>query len=219
MSNINKAIKPKWSLHDLYNNIEHGLYESYIVEFTDISGIEVDYYIRNEAAIDSDRLYGEPLYQNILYNPARRTKVLYDTTEEPTLTGPFGIVSEDQIQYAFQPKFTFSRDVSGSGHLPKPGDVIKTIWNDRAYELVDVGEEAHIFQLNKLVFEYILRPYRFSEQSGTAKAISPFNVDPTDQLDSTLISPLSAYGDNEFIEDESDAIDNYSDLDTSIYGY
>lgn len=219
MANINKAIKPNWALHDLYNNIEHDLFESYIVEFTDIAGIEVDYYIRNEDAIDSDRLYGEPLYQNILYNPARRTKVLYETTEEPTITGPFGIVSEDQIQYAFQPKFTFSRDVSGSGHLPKPGDVIKTVWNDRAYEVVDVGEEAHIFQLNKLVYEYILRPYRFSEQSSQAKAIGIFNVDPSPELDSTLITPLSAYGDNKFIEEESDSIDLYDDVDTGIYGY
>jgi hypothetical protein len=223
-----KLIKPKWELHDLNNNVEHELYESLIVEFTDISGIEVDFYIRNETGqTEIDHIYGEPLYQNTFWNPPRRTKVIYEVTEEPTLTDMFGIVSEDQVQYAFQPKFTFSRDVSGSVN-PKVGDVIKTIWNDRAYEVVDVGEEAHIFQLNKRVWEYILRPFRFSEQSDSARNISPFTFGPTEEIDISLEStPLTAaYAhdnntetENELIDKESNEIDNYSDVDTSVYGF
>ena len=44
MANINSLIKPNWKLHDLNNNPEHNLMRDYIVEFTDISGIEVWYY-------------------------------------------------------------------------------------------------------------------------------------------------------------------------------
>ena len=234
MANRSKLIKPKWQLHDLNANPEHDFYESTIVEFTDIAGIEVDYYIRNETGItEIDDIYGEPRYQNTFWNPPRRTKVLYDTTEEPTLTDVFGIVSEDQIQYAFQPKFTFSRDVSATVP-PNVGDVIRTVWNDRAYEVVDVGEEAHIFQLNKLVWEYILKPFRFSEQSDSARNITRPLSPPTEDYDDTETTPLTAaYAhsedstpgtgntetENETIEKESNEIDNYGDVDTSIYGF
>jgi hypothetical protein len=212
-------IKPKWSLHDLNNNIEHNLFQDMIVEFNDISGIEIDFYIRDEDIIDSDRLYGEPLYQNILYKGAQRTKMLYEVTEEPTLTTGFGINSEEIIQYGFMPKFTYTRDVSGSSP-PKPGDVIQTIWNERSYEIVDVGEEAHIFQLNKLVYEFILKPYRFSEQSQSAMDIET-DLGKFQFNDAAITSsnPTSAFGDNTFIESESDNIDSYGDVDTSIYGY
>jgi len=205
MANPLAVEKPEWELHHLNNNPEHNLYESYIVEFTDISGIVVDFYIR-DTSISLDTLYGESV--NTAYLTPQRTKIIYEVTEEISSTTPFGIVSEDMIQYGFMPKYTFSRDVSGSSGilLPKPGDVIKTIWNERAYEIVDVGEEAHIFQLKKLVYEFILKPFRFSEQSQSAKDI-------------TDSDPLSAFGDNNWIEDESDGIDNYTDVDEAIYGY
>ena len=159
----NNAIKPKFNLHDLNNNREHELFQQYIVEFNDIAGIEIDYYIRNEDAIESDRLYGEPLYQNILYNPARRTKMIYDITEESSLVNTFGATSEDMIQYGQVPKYTFSRDVS-AGYTPKAGDVLKTIWNDRAYEIVDVHRAGIIFQLEKPIWELIMKTYKFNEQ-------------------------------------------------------
>ncbi|MBU0847685.1 hypothetical protein KKH23_10905, partial [Patescibacteria group bacterium] len=105
----------------------------------------------------------------------------------------------------------FSRDVSG-GYEPKPGDVIQTLWNERSYEVVDVGAEGSIFQLKKMIWEFILKPYRFSDQSESAQDISW-------DVDSTLSEPLTAYGDNAWIEEESDDIDLYSDVDSSIYGF
>lgn len=209
MSDASRLIKPKWSLYDITpDNIEWSLYKDYIVEFTDIGGIEVDYWI-NDPHITMDTLYGESTRASF-FGPYR-TKFIYEVTEEPTITTGFGIVSEDIIQYAMIPKFTFSRDVS-AGREPTPGDVIETLWNSRQYEIVDTGEEAHIFQLGKFIYELILKPYRYSEQSDTAKSLlkSP---------DSTLTSPITAYGDNIFIEEESDEIDAYSDVDTSVYGF
>jgi hypothetical protein len=89
-----------------------------------------------------------------------------------------------------------------------------THWNNRAYEVVDVGEEEKIFQLKKMVWSFILKPYRFSEDSDISRTI-PMGRE-TGALDS---DPLSAYGDNEWIEEESDGIHNYPDVDESIYGY
>ena len=205
MANASKLIKPKWELYDLENNPEHKLFEDYIVEFTDIAGIKIEYYIRDEA-IEMDTLYGESV--NTKYLSGIESKLLYEPTEEPTLTSGFGINTEESIQYASMPKFMFSRDVS-AGYNPKPGDVIKTLWNSRTYEIADVHEEEQIFQLKKMAWGFILKAFRFSEQSVSSKNIS---VD----IDSTLTNALSAFGDNEWIENASD---ENVDYDNSIYGH
>jgi hypothetical protein len=236
MANQSQLIKPKWTLHDLNANPEHDLFQSYIVEFNDISGIEVDYYIRIEGVdTEIDHIYGEPLYQNTYWSTAHRTKLIYETTEEPSITDLFGTVSDDQIQFASMPKFTFYRDVNANAvdvtnvsAAPKAGDVIKTIWNDRAYEVVEVHEEIQVFQLNKQAYQFILKPFRFSEQGDSADSIAELTFEPTEFIDtSTESTPLTAtYAhtdntelENETIDKESDEIDDYSDVDTSIYGY
>lgn len=201
MANPFESSKPEWNMYDLEDNPEHKLFLGYITEFTDISGIVIDYYIR-DGSIPMDQLYGEST--NTEYLDPLRTKIIYEPTEEITSTTGFGIVSEDMIQYAFIPKYTFSRDVSGSIN-PKPGDVLKTLWNEQVYEIVDVGEEEKIFQLKKMIWELILKPFRFSDQSDSA--------------DITESAPISAWGDNAFIEEESNEIDDYSDVDEGVYGY
>jgi hypothetical protein len=179
------------------------------MEYTDIGGIKIIYYISSDDEFNMDRLYGEST--ETYYLSAGRSKVVYEPTEEPTITNSFGITSEESLQFAEIPKSTFSRDITGCDY-PKPGDAIKTLWNNRAYEVVDVSEETRIFQLKKLVYGFILKPFRFSEESNSAKEISP-------DLDSTLSAPSSAYGDNTFIEEQSDEIQNYGSVDESIYGY
>ena len=189
-------------------NREHDLFDSVIVEYNDVQGVEINYYIRDEN-ISMDRLYGESV--NTAYLGPYSTSMTYEVSDEATEMTAFGITSIDMIQYGWMPKATFTRDVSG-GYDPKPGDVIQTVWNERSYEIVDAGEEGSIFQLKKMVWEFILKPYRFSEQSDSAEDISY-------DVDSTLTEPLTAYGDNEWITDESDDIDIYSDVDQSIYGF
>lgn len=229
--------KPKLSIYQIAGNVEHNLFESLIVEYCDIAGFEVEYYVRDETTDDLDDLYGESLYQNTAFKPKKLTKVIYEVTEEPTITDGFGIHSEETIQYAFMPKHIFNRDVANplglndpnGDHQPVPGDVIKTIWNDRAYTIVDVAEESHIFQANKSIWEFILKPFRFSEESFSASAISPFDRPPTENRTDiqTMTTPLSAYGNNEYIENQSDDIYDYAndgdlapnDVDTSVYGY
>ena len=204
-------IKPKWQLYDIEDtNPEYELFDSTIVEFTDISGIIIQYFIRKET-VSMDQLYGEST--NTEYYDPLNTKIIYEVTEETTIINSFGISSEDMIQYAFMPKTTYTRDIRNTYDInPKPGDVIKTLWNNRAYEIADVGEEAHIFQLRKLIYEFILKPFRFSEQSESAKV-------PLKSPDSTYTSPITGYGDNEYVEEESDDVDTYGDVDTSVYGF
>jgi hypothetical protein len=213
------STKPLWQLHHLQDNVEHDLFESIIAEFTDISGVIARYYIRDESR-RKDYLYGE--------NPATRffgpyeTKLIYEPTDEPTLTTGFGINSEEVISWASTPKFTLSRDVS-AGYHPKPGDVILTIWNDRAYEIADVHEEEKIFQLKKMIWGFVLKPYRFSDESQSARNITRFTREPTDTnlVKDTTTEPLSAFGDNLDLEEESDDIFDYEDnnYDTNVYGY
>ena len=210
--------RPTWDLHQLVANPEHDLFVSVISEFTDISGILCSYYIRKD--VDSDYLYGESVKTK--YEGPYETKLIYEPTEEPTLTTGFGINSEEVISFASVPKFTFSRDVSG-GYHPKPGDAIITIFNNRAYEIADIHEEDKIFQLKKDIWSFVLKPYRFSDESDSARDISRFTREPTDpnRILDTTSSPLSAFGDNKELEEESDDIFDYgdSDIDTSIYGY
>jgi len=211
MTKISELIKPTWELYQINDNVEHDLFENYIVEFTDISGIKINYFILDENKVILDTLYGEAQKQNESYLGPFESKTVYDVTEETTLTNSFGINSEDIIQYLSIPKFTFSRDISAS-YEPKPGDVIQTLWNERNYEIVDVHEESRIFQLKKMAWEFLVKPFRFSSDTESAKSILK---DP----DSTMSNPLSAYGNNEWLEDESEKIHDYSDTDKSVYGY
>jgi hypothetical protein len=172
---------------------------------------------------------------------------------------------------------------------PMPGDVIKTLWNNRNYEVVDIGAEQSIFMGRKLIWEFILRPFRFSEQSLKAEEIYrskvtwnmvyiypdgltadvtyadgtevlgvPFDelgidaselacgstyhrnsdgsfdimtpsVDveedyfphPTYELTAKPVEDklITSFGDNEFVETESNRIDGYDNIDDIMFSY
>lgn len=200
--------KPLWSMYDVnISNPEHMLAESLITEYMDIIGVDIDYYIRDENIV-YDNLYGEHTMTG--YEEPKRTKLLYDVAEEPNLWSSFGMFGGDIIT-AQIPQYMFSRDVS-STILPKIGDVISILWypsstdrlvrDGREFEIVHVDDDDKIFTLKKLIWVFVLRPYRFSEQSQTAEDI-------------TESHPLSAYGDNEWIISESNEIrfDDYTDDD------
>jgi hypothetical protein len=238
MAKANKLRRPKFNLYEIRNNIEHELFETVSAEFCDVAGFEVEYYVlRNDVYLENgkvDDIYGEPKFQNITYDEVKKTKVIYQPTEEPTFTGMFGINSEEILQFASIPKLNFTRDVGTT--YPKPGDVIYTLWNDRAYEVVHVEEEEGMFLAAKFSWNFILRPFRYSDQTtegevdGTAPdEISTFKFAPAtpwrrnyvDDGRQTTTSPLSAFGDNKAIEEESDGIYDYTEIDsdTNVYGY
>lgn len=194
--------KPLWNLHNLQGNVEHDLMQSLIMEYTDISGIEIEYYTRSASA-SFDVLYGEN--DSVKFDDPKTSKILYDVDVEPNIMTAFGMFGNDSITIQM-PQSTFYRDVSKTVE-PRIGDVIHIKWNDRNFEISHVDYDDKIFQLKKFIWLMILKPYRFSEQSDSASDIS-------------LSKPISAYGDNEFIEEQSDAIDDYSGgIDSKIYGF
>jgi hypothetical protein len=118
-------------------------------------------------------------------------------------------------------KSIFSRDVSNN-FIPKIGDVIKTLWNNKSYEIADVGSESKIFQGKKMIWEFICRPYRYSSQSESADDIlfdTPSEIDFPEINETTTSKPISSYGENDYIEEESEKIESYDNLDTTIYGF
>jgi hypothetical protein len=132
----------------------------------------------------------------------------------------FGMIATDQI-IGHIPQSVFIRDVSYTT-LPKPGDVVKVGWYTddfttdytnmgRTFEIVHVAQDQAIFQLRSLVFVLYLKPYRFSEESDSAREISS-------DL-STELPGISAFGDNDWIKTESDALSAYDGIDKAIYGF
>lgn len=211
--------KPLWQLQQLNGNPEHDLFRSVITEYTDIAGISIIYYIRVPER-ENDYLYGEGLASK--YLTGIKTKLIYEpTVDEATLTTGYGINSEEVISWASIPKFTFSRDVS-AGYHPKPGDCLIVEYSNRAYEIADVHEEEKIFQLKKLIWAFVLKPYRFSDESDSAKEIARFTREPTDTnlVNDTVSEPLTAFGDNENLEEESEDIFKYGgDYDSKVFGF
>lgn len=281
---------PLWNIYDVTDtNPEFCFFESVIMEFADITGWKVLYY---RAKSDMDQLYGEDANQDF-YDPVE-TRLFYEPTDEPFVINQFGWKNDDTLQYSLIPKGTYTRDVGGGDEelAPIPGDVIHTLWDDRKYEIVDIGQKQSVFQGKRLVWEFILRPFRFSEESlkseeiyrsepdwtyiyiypdgETADVTYPDGTEalgvPVDSLgldltgvdcgvkykknkdgsveifEETLVydeekdpHPTHTgadgttailedkipdqYGDDKIIEEESDEIDPYADVDTSIFGF
>lgn len=221
---------PAWRFYDITtDNPEHLLYDSLIVEFTDIAGFEIDIYF---PIVDWDQLYGEDPNTNL--TDAITTKLLYEPTEETSILESFGITSDETMQYAVIPKTLFTRDceatfmatasISGDVVYPVPGMVIHTKWNNRKYEVVNVGAEQQIFQAKKLIWEMILRPFRYSHESLTHHRLHTLNTTAmwtssgSAGTGQPVYDDLLVYGDNAWIEEESDVIDSYDDIDEKIFG-
>lgn len=214
--NIGSA-KPQLEIYQTLDNPEWALAESVAAEFTDISGIRCFYYKRSPN-IQPDVLYGE--VQDVEYEEPKPTKILYEVGEIDTLYSMFGMMSTDQI-VAHIPQSVYFRDVS-QVEFPAPGDVIRIPWyrgdfiadpeNDgRTFEISHVAQDQSIFQLRSLVYVLYLIPYRFSEESDSAREAAS-NLEPEFQK-------IGDFGDNEWIDTQSQAISAYEGIDTKIYGY
>ena len=218
--NIGTA-KPNLEIYNVRDNPEYLLAESVAAEFCDATGIKIAYYVRDNA-IQPDPLYGETM--DAEYKEAKETKILYEVGEIPTLYSMFGMVATDQI-VAHIPQSVYYRDISQT-EKPKPGDAIVVHWyrgsfeedpdpDERAFEINHVAEDQSIFQLRSLVFVLYLMPFRFSEESDSARNISLAIHD----VDTNQPPSISAYGDNVWIDTESDAMSAYNGIDTTIYGF
>jgi len=211
----------EWELLDFVEGEpEHDLFESINSEFNDIAGFPIHYYIKQDEDDDIDYLYGEDSVSG--YSNEYRTKIIYEPSEETSVLNVFGFSSGDEISFAMITKKVFTRDVaieSGNSSIsPMVGDVIRTLWNNKLYELTEVGSEQKVFQGKKMIWEFILKPYRSAEESVSENDMlfdDSSGVDDFPEInETTTTESLSAYGDNEDIEEESDDI-----TDSSVYGY
>lgn len=244
---------PQWDLHEDYmnneENPEHWLFNSTICEYTDISGFPVKYYISKK---NMDPLWGED--PNNDYAESFITRFIYEPTEETSILDAFGITSDETLQYAQIPMDIFTRDSVETFYTlapsaeyndkilePKVGDIIKTIWNERDYEVVFARRETNVFNSRKFIWDLILRPYRFSEESDKAREIQYgedvdfFDMATTDMSwqDDVPIAPSAdeppetkaygkkKYGDNAWIEvtanQQTNQKKHYEDLDDIMF--
>lgn len=211
--------KPQWDLFDDYHtNPEYDLYDSVINEATTISGFPIYYWIKTNTE-NADYLYGEdPVEQ---FKGPYESKITYEPTEEEEVLSSFGLSSDDTLQYVQIPRTKFSEDIGDKfgdiDYIPKPGDALQLLWNGKTYNIMDVGSEQNIFLARKMVWELICRPFSFSEESSSAEDVM-FSDPPSGYFDEdntlTTTEPLSAYGENEKIENES-----YANPDEAVYGF
>lgn len=162
----------QWEMYDIDDNPEHDLYENVVVEFNDITGVEVLYYQLDYTDDDIDDFRGK--HPKATYKSPKTTKVRYDITDENKIVEAYGMSADDVLKWLYIPVYTFERDVEDGGE-PHIGDVIKARWNDNSYEIIDVTREDNIFQLSKLVYELKCKPYRVQDQKDTDEIIE----DPT----------------------------------------
>jgi hypothetical protein len=211
---------PEWELIDLVDNPEHDLYDSHICELTDIAGFPIKYFVRTSTNTE-DTLYGED--QNESFSEGYETKIIYSPEEETSIIDVFGFTPEDIIQYCFIPKNNFIRDISDlylTDYMPMIGDVIITLWNNRRYEITNISDTQNIFQGKKYVWEFVLKPHKYSEESDSEEEI--VNFDPEDDFPDINdpgfeTKELSGFGDNDIIDEEAENIS--IDSDSNIYGY
>jgi hypothetical protein len=213
-----------WNMYDL-NNPEHNLFESTLCEVTDISGFPIEYRL---LLPKEDWLWGEDPNSKLSYPSF--TKAIYTPETETNLLDMFGLTADDTLQYISVPKAIFNRDLTmlhtdtmGPSAFIRPhvGDVIKTIWNNKNYEIVNISEEDNIFLAKKFVWDLIVRPFRFSEQSSEHREVhTGLPDDPFETIvpgpDGDVIQNNYAtemFGDNEDIDRESDEIYNHEDDD------
>jgi hypothetical protein len=202
---------------------EHCLFESYIVELTQIYGFEIEYYPLVPTGMDA--IYGEGPNKEFL--GPYPTKVIYKPGDEPNLFEIFGMISDEVIDSMVIPQYTFWRDVSASPYGPNPGDVIRATWNrsqtgvsglnDVMYEVTGVCDTDNTFLGLKFTYEIKVRPYRSGQEDNI---VATDSLDPFTGLGDSL--PLSAWGDNDAIQVESEEIDDYADVITEVeklYGF
>jgi len=207
------------------NNPEYELFKSVVEEFTRISGWPI-YYYKKLSSGAMDDIYGED--PNAKYTSAYETKIIYEPTEESNILDSFGITSDETISYMQIPKSVFKEDIeenyqedydSTEEIVPVVGDCIRTLWNNKIYEVAEMGSEQKIFQGRKMIWEMICKPYRHSEESVSAEKMlndTPENIDFPKENITTTTDELSAYGDNEEIDNSSDFDE---DADTGVYGF
>ncbi len=225
---------PQFNMYGLVENPEHCLFDQMLQESTDITGFPIEF---RKLLSNNDQLYGEDSNSNL--SEPMITKAMFEPSDETSILDMFGITGDDTMEIVNIPFSTFTRDCSGGYNeigsdvlvQPMVGDVVKILFSDRNYEIVNISKENIIFLAKKFVYTIMLRPYRYSEQSDEHREFHTGLDASIDDPFETIIQTPSGddvpqkeyssiqYSNDEWIEDESEEIDSYEDVDTKIFGY
>lgn len=197
-----------------------------------LRGWDVEIYLMDPKSVD--HIYGESTTKG--YDGPYRTKILYAPEVEKSLINTFGFSNDETIQYAEMPKATWVRDVVEILNMkqeitydpdydkPKPGDLIKTLWDDSIYEITHVTSSERIFSGAKLVWSFVLKPYQYDFESGEANDLvfEELEIDdfPESNITRDKITTEQMNMERELVKEEAAENDNFdSEIDPSVYGY
>lgn len=130
-----------------YSN-EQNLYDILLMETYNKYGVECTYY---QSTFDTNynKVFGED--GNRQFTRSFPIMTYYQLPKEMELWSKFGIEGLDNFQMSVS-KRHFSAACIANDNIyvvPKVGDVIKATYNNRFYEVIDVGEEEEIFLQKK----------------------------------------------------------------------
>lgn len=181
-----------------------------------------------------DHMYGESTCKG--YNGPFRSKLLYAPETEKSLIDTFGFSNDYTIQYAEMTKAIWNRDVSEMLDMseditydqedtekPKPGDLIKTLWDSCLYEITHVSTGEKIFQGTKYIWSFVMKPYVYDSEGSDAKDIIFEELEMDDFPDINIsrnkITDEQLHMENDIIREEAAKNSKYDDIDPSVYGY
>lgn len=203
---------------------EQMLIDSLVEESIKIYGIENVYIVRTLGA--EDRLLNEddlPTFSHA-FNIEMYIKNVDSFEGEGDFLSKFGLQIRDQITFTISVR-SFERFVRRPTGLyrPREGDLVYFSLNNKAYKIMHVEHEAIFYQMGSLqTYDLKCELFEYSNETfstGNEQIDSLFTNQETDQVltDEALetIDPISR---NKTIQDEADAILDFSDDDPFALG-
>jgi hypothetical protein len=174
-----------------YENEKH-LYDLLLAESYNKMGIRGQYYITTYDTT-ADKIYGED--GNRRFTRKFDIMVYYELPKELELWSKFGIEGLDNFKMFVSKLHYKAARTNGNNvyDVPRVGDVINIVYNNRYYEIIDISEEEEIFLQRKHSWTLTVQVFKDDHMS----------------LDSSLSADdLSQYINQNDIFDLSATIDN-----------
>ena len=153
---------------------ERRLFDLLITEAYNKHGVSMIYYPIS-FDVNYDKLYGEDLDRKIIRK--FNLMVFYTLPRVEKLWSKFGIegmdnfsmfCSKKHFQVASQYDYT-QTSASFGVYVPKIGDIIRALYNNYYYEIVDIKEESgQYLQSPQHMWEFLVKPYRDTRLSLSA---------------------------------------------------
>jgi hypothetical protein len=171
-----------------YEN-ERNLYDLLLTEGYNKNGVRGSYYLTTFDT-NYDKIFGED--GNRRFTRKFDVMFYYELPKELELWSKIGIEGLDNFKMWLSKKHYRAACVNGNNSyiVPRVGDVINIVYNNRFYEIIDVGEEEEQFLQKKHSWE--LTVHVFKEDHITPDNATMSADDLTNYIDQVDIFDLSA---------------------------